>query len=477
MRSPTARVALVLLVCAGLARLAATPRDTTAAGAASAQNAAAQGTVAPEASDGDLERASASHTVSIKLGGATGRITSMPLEIYVARVIAGEGEPNAPAATQQALAVAIRTFAVVNAKRHAREGFSLCDTTHCQVPRLSTPASRQAALATAGRILTYGGVPAEVFYSASCGGRSERASDVWPNANFPYLQSVVDDVHEDEPEWTLALTLREIQIALAQTGASGRLTGVEIDGHTESGRVARLALPGLRPASMSGDAFRAAVGARALRSTAFTLERDGDTVRFTGRGYGHGIGMCVIGAGRRARRGETVEQILGAYYSGLALVSLDGGDERMPLSRAQAPASPAVERLEDLVPVVPAPDEPGRTPTRESTDAPAPAPPCQRQPQHRRPHRPPPHRRPRPPRARSPTPSSTAHPAGTRQSRRANTSRRPSAWPRHGVPIESQDDAGAVSSRDRAAVVGDRGATGSDDRRRALRAHRSGSAR
>ena len=59
-------------------------------------------------------------------------------------MLAGEGEPAAPDVTQQALAIAIRTFALKNAGRHAREGFDVCDGTHCQVPRASTPATRRA---------------------------------------------------------------------------------------------------------------------------------------------------------------------------------------------------------------------------------------------------------------------------------------------------------------------------------------------
>jgi hypothetical protein len=46
-------------------------------------------------------------------------------------------------------------------------------------------------------------------------------------------------------------------------------------------------------------------------------------VRFTGRGYGHGVGMCVIGAGRRAQRGESADAILATYYPGVVIASLD----------------------------------------------------------------------------------------------------------------------------------------------------------
>jgi stage II sporulation protein D len=170
----------------------------------------------------------------------------------------------------------------------------------------------------------YNGAPAEVFYSASCGGRSENASALWPRANLPYLRSVEDDVHAEDTPWTLEITLDAARRALARAGFAGeRLRDVRVDGRTGSGRVSRLTVAGLRPDMISGDAFRTAVGARELRSTAFSVTRDGDTLRFTGQGYGHGIGMCVVGSGRRARRGETARAILGWYYPGLQLVTLD----------------------------------------------------------------------------------------------------------------------------------------------------------
>jgi len=275
--------------------------------------------------DQALERASGSRTVAIGLVSDGGGVSTIPLEVYVARVLAGEAEPGAAEAAQQALAVAVRTYALVNAGRHRREGFDLCDTTHCQVMRTANETSRRAALATAGRVLTLEGTPVEIFYSASCGGRSESAAEVWPGgAKFPYLQSVRDEVHEDEVPWVLDLTLEEIRQALARAGFGGeRLRDIDIDARTPSGRVARLRLTGLRPDAMAGDPFRMAVGPRQLRSTAFSLRRNGTSVRFTGVGYGHGVGMCVIGAGRRARRGETVEAILAQYYPGLALTTLD----------------------------------------------------------------------------------------------------------------------------------------------------------
>jgi hypothetical protein len=81
----------------------------------------------------------------------------------------------------------------------------------------------------------------------------------------------------------------------------------------------------MRPDEVAGPAFREALGTTRIRSTAFTLAREGTRVRFTGRGYGHGVGMCVIGAGRRARRGESLEAILTQYYPNLRLTDLATG--------------------------------------------------------------------------------------------------------------------------------------------------------
>lgn len=274
-----------------------------------------------DVTENQLTAASGGRTVRLGPAGG-GRAATIPLEVYVARVLAGEAEPRAAQAAHEALAVAIRTYTLANAGRHAREGFDLCDSTHCQVPRTATPATRRAALATAGRILTYQNRPAELFYSASCGGYSESASQVWPGADYPYLQVAEDDVHEDDVPWTFDMRVEEVERVLTRVGFEGRLRDIRVDRRNASGRVELLDLVGLVPNVIRGDQFRMSIGPTAVRSTAFEIERNREEVRMTGRGYGHGVGMCVIGAGRRAARGETVSAILAQYYPGLEMTSL-----------------------------------------------------------------------------------------------------------------------------------------------------------
>jgi SpoIID/LytB domain protein len=306
--------------------------------AATIVTAAMRASMQGELTDADLDRVNGGRVVAIgSLSGERG-IARIPLESYVARVLAGEAEQNAPDAELEALAIAIRTYATFNVGRHGRDGFDLCDTTHCQVMRQATAATRRAALATAGQILTWRGAAAEIFYSANCGGRSESASAVWPGSDLPYLTSVKDDVHDDDVPWTFELSLRDLQALLAQKGFAGeRLKDVHVASHTPSGRVATLRLNGLEPDAIAGDQFRLLVSPRDLKSTAFTVEKHGDRLTFTGRGYGHGVGMCVVGAGRRARRGESVSQILAQYYPGLTVTPLDTLTTRLRPETATAP--------------------------------------------------------------------------------------------------------------------------------------------
>ena len=301
-----------------------------------------------DASDADLERASAGRTVRVRIGtNGNGDIVVLPVEVYVARVLAAEGEPRAVAAAQEALAITIRTFAAANPGRHRRDGYDLCDRTHCQVLRPSTPGSRAAALATATQLLTYKGRPAAVFYSASCGGRSEAPSRVWPGAaDLPYLRAADDDVHDAEDTWVVDIPLARVEQALRRVGVVGKtLRDLDVRQRSDSGRVTLIGLPGLRPDVIAGEDFRAAIGARELRSTQFTVRRDGANFRFTGRGYGHGVGMCVIGAGRRAARGESAAAILAQYYPGLELQPLTSS--RAEIAEPAREHEPGVAAAED----------------------------------------------------------------------------------------------------------------------------------
>lgn len=267
--------------------------------------------------------------VTIRLGrtlpnGQT-KIETIALDAYIAQVLAGEGQPRASDAAQQALAITARTFALANRNRHKKEGFDLCDTTHCQVVKTATPTTTRAAQSTSGRVLLYRNQPATVFYSAWCGGRSELASQVWPGAtDYSYEPSLHDDACEDEPGWASEVRVDQIERALRAAGLKGtRLRNVRVITRNASDRVARIAVDGFTPPEMSGHEFRMAVGRvagwQSIKSTSFEVHRMASGYRFVGRGFGHGVGLCVIGAGKRAANGADVDAILKFYFPGLTV--------------------------------------------------------------------------------------------------------------------------------------------------------------
>jgi len=283
------------------------------------------------------------------LANGTTRIETIPVDDYIAQVLAGEGQPRAGDGAQQALAITARTFAMANRNRHRREGFDLCDTTHCQVVRTATVRTARAAQATSGRVLLSQGQPAFVFYSASCGGRTEAASAVWPGAiDYAGGASVRDDADEHEAGWESDVRVQDIERALRGAGLRGdRLRDLRVVARNKSNRVSRVRVDGFTPAEMSGHEFRMAVGRvagfQAIKSTAFDLKRTGNGYHFRGRGFGHGVGLCVIGAGTRAARGATADEILKFYYPGLTV-----GAGREPGLTTSAPSASARETSSEL---------------------------------------------------------------------------------------------------------------------------------
>ena len=262
--------------------------------------------------------------VRVARGDGKVPVESLEIDDYVAEVVAGESDPKAGDAALQALAITVRTYALANRERHAAEGFDLCDTTHCQVLRPATPGSRRAASATTGRVLLANGRLAPVFHSAWCGGHPERPSDVWPGAPDHGRTPPADDACAGEPEWTSELKATDLERAFAAAGLhGGSLRDLRIAARNRTGRVARVRIEGWAPSELSGQEFRTLVGRHLgwqhVKSTLFELHRTASGYRITGRGFGHGAGLCVLGAGRRAARGETADAILSFYFPGITV--------------------------------------------------------------------------------------------------------------------------------------------------------------
>jgi stage II sporulation protein D len=261
----------------------------------------------------------------------------MPMEEYIAGVLAGEAGNFKSEEALKAMAVAARTYAIHFGSRHALEGFDFCDTTHCQDLRIAGTDShlRGIADATAGEVLWYDGEAAAAYYHANCGGTTEDGHFILGNSEprAPFLVQHSDQycVRHGSTQWHGEVSKRELQQALASDGivVPGTLRTLSILHRTSSGRVEFLRITGSRAITVPAVAFRSAVGRHIgwdrLKSNWYEVSDAGDRVNFHGRGSGHGVGLCQVGAEVMGEEGHSYREILGFYYPGTHLgVSAEG---------------------------------------------------------------------------------------------------------------------------------------------------------
>jgi stage II sporulation protein D len=274
----------------------------------------------------------------------------MPLEEYVAAVVAAEAGNFDSDHALQAMAVAVRTFAVHFRARHKSESFDFCDTTHCQDFHLSAVDGRirAAVEATEGEMLWYQGATAATYYHQNCGGRTTDKADVWHGGKLPYLRAQVDPYcpRQNGGHWQTSVGRADVSTALADAGLHipSHWKSIEVQSRTEAGRVLKLRLVGTTSlaTTISASSFRFAVdralGWNQIRSDLYDIRNTGEQIVFSGRGSGHGVGMCQAGAMEMGHEGKSYRDILEFYYPGTVLgLSAQGlnwrvqGGERMDL--------------------------------------------------------------------------------------------------------------------------------------------------
>lgn len=270
----------------------------------------------------------------VEIGASAGRLqvtATMPMDEYIAGVLAGETGNFKSDEALKAMAVAARSYAMHFGSRHALEGFDYCDTTHCQDVLVAgiTDRLRNIVRSTNGEVLWYEGKPAATYYHANCGGTTEDGRYMLADDQVaaPYLVQHSDTycVRKGSTQWHSEVTTRELQRALAADGINvpGTLRSLSIVQRTPSGRVETLRLVGSGTITIPGVAFRSAVGRHLgwdrLKSNWYSVSAAGERVSFTGRGLGHGVGLCQIGAEVMGEEGKSYREILAYYYPGTKL--------------------------------------------------------------------------------------------------------------------------------------------------------------
>ena len=233
--------------------------------------------------------------------------------------------------------------------------FDVCADDHCQRYQGLTMAVgdtvRKAVDQTWGLVLTSEGKICDARFSKCCGGRMELFSTCWEDKDYPYLQPLPDtadcveggDVFCDTKDekilsqvlndydmetrdfyrWRTEYSRAEVSDLVRRRsgmdfGTIRDLVPVE---RGPSGRLKRLKVVGDKKTMIIGKELiiRRWLSDSHLKSSAFEVHWDGDHLTLDGSGWGHGVGLCQIGAAVMASKGYTFDQILLHYYPGSIL--------------------------------------------------------------------------------------------------------------------------------------------------------------
>lgn len=249
-------------------------------------------------------------------------INIVNIDSYVSRVLIEEVGYNVPDEYLKIQAIISRTYAVRNLGRHEGDGFDLCSKVHCQVyhGKKEIPSSIHTATAsTSGTVITHDNSrPILATFHANCGGQTANSEHVWNNP-LPYLVSTKDTfcLKQRSAVWKKELELNQLKKYVLNQ------TGLDSDSLVWESLVLNANRAG-KTIELFGETFSLPMMRRdlGLRSTYFTMKIEGDKALFTGRGFGHGVGLCQQGAINMARQGFDHKQILGFYFNGTKLESI-----------------------------------------------------------------------------------------------------------------------------------------------------------
>jgi SpoIID/LytB domain protein len=293
--------------------------------------------------------------VTLDHDGALVAANAVAEDKLLAGLVPAEMYPDAPAAALEAQAIAARTELLQKiGRRNLTDPFLLCSTQQCQVyagAGKEDPRTTKAVDATRGMVLLRdGGGLVDIRYSASCGGHGEDNDAIWGGDPDPSLRGRSDTRHDavnggmsritdanlgafldgDGDAWCSKGRLARSKFRWTETVSEAELTARVATEYPEvgrvkqliakqrgvSGRIGALAIQGERASVVvSGDLhIRRLLGG--LKSTLFEVKRHGDAFVIHGAGFGHGVGMCQMGAIGMAGAGKPYTQILAHYYRG-----------------------------------------------------------------------------------------------------------------------------------------------------------------
>lgn len=250
-------------------------------------------------------------------------INILNIEEYLYSVVPSEMPSLWNVEALKAQSVASRTYTYYHLlKNKSKSIYDLDSTTNFQVYKgisSEKDSSTEAVNSTAGIIMTYHYEPIIAYFHSTSGGKTSDDKDVWSGTDLPYLESVDCTYSKDSPhyQWETVLTSEEIKSALSKKYK--RIEKIQkMSFKKNNDRVIEVnVIHNNGTLTLSGNEFRLLFTPQKLKSTFFTAKMEKGSLKISGKGWGHGVGMCQWGAKGRSEKGIKYNDILSYYYKGI----------------------------------------------------------------------------------------------------------------------------------------------------------------
>ena len=274
------------------------------------------------------------------LHAKTGEIEEVALDSYLCNVVSAEMPADFDEEALKAQAVVARTYTIYKIENKKHENADICDDSTCCQAWVSKEirfsrweeAKRESNWAkiekcvneTKGKIITYQKKPINAFFHSNSGGTTELPVNVWGGGeNLPYLKVVETAGEEGYTQYSSEVVLSKEELINKLKAKYEDINvnfenedDIKILEHTDSGRVRTIKFGNHE---LSGVETRTLLG---LKSTNFEIQKQDGNIKFTVKGYGHGVGMSQTGADTMAKQGKNYEEIIKHFYSGVEITNM-----------------------------------------------------------------------------------------------------------------------------------------------------------
>lgn len=270
-----------------------------------------------------------------------GSIEELNIDEYLLGVVSAEMPADFSEEALKAQAIVARTYTIymIENNKDKHENADICDDSKCCQAWISKEDRmarweedkreenwgkiENAVYSTAGKVATYNGEVINAFFHSNSGGKTEEVSNVWGGNDLPYLQSVETSGEDAYSQYASEVTLTKAEFESKIKEKYPDFTidynssdCINIIEYTQGNRVKTIKIGNLE---LSGVEVRSLLG---LKSANFLTEVSTDSIKFSVKGYGHGVGMSQTGADSLAKQGSNYEDIIKHYYIGVEITNL-----------------------------------------------------------------------------------------------------------------------------------------------------------